>query len=76
MRVESPFFDKSSSRFILTRARGLGILTFSEIRKTLFGDKISNLELKILNITTFCQKIILLKNIYKFFCFGDFFDRL
>ena len=33
MRVESPFFDKSSSRFILTRAKGLGILTFDKIKK-------------------------------------------
>ena len=36
MRVESPFFDKSLSRFILPRARGLGILTFNKIKKTAF----------------------------------------
>ncbi len=33
MRVESPFFKKSSVRFILERSRGLGILTFDEIKK-------------------------------------------
>ena len=33
MRVESPFSEKSSARSILTRARGLEILTFDKIRK-------------------------------------------
>ncbi len=36
MRVESPFSEKSSARFILTRARGLGILTFDKIKKIVF----------------------------------------
>ena len=36
MRTESPFFDKSPERFILTRARGLGILTFDKIKKIVF----------------------------------------
>ena len=34
MCVEASFFDKSSVRFILTRARGLRILTFDKIKKT------------------------------------------
>ncbi len=33
MLVESPFSDKSSARSILTRASGLGILTFDKIKK-------------------------------------------
>ena len=33
MRVESPFSEKSSVRSILTRARGLGILTFLQNQK-------------------------------------------
>ncbi len=33
MRVESLFFEESSAHLILTRARGLGILTFGKIRK-------------------------------------------
>ena len=33
MRVESPFSEKSSVRSILTRASGLGFLTFDEIKK-------------------------------------------
>ena len=36
MRVESPFSNKSSARFILTRARELGILTFGKIKKKVF----------------------------------------
>ena len=36
MRVESPFSEKSSARSILTRARGLGILTFDKIKKKAF----------------------------------------
>ena len=34
MRVESPFSEKSSIRLILTRARGLGILTINKISIT------------------------------------------
>ena len=33
MRIESPFSEKSSVRSILTRASGLGILTFDKIKK-------------------------------------------
>ena len=36
MRVESPISDESSVRLILTRARGLGILTFDKIKKKAF----------------------------------------
>ena len=36
MRVESPFSEKSSARFILARARGLRILTFGKIKKIVF----------------------------------------
>ncbi|MCD8235120.1 MAG: hypothetical protein LUD00_00390 [Prevotellaceae bacterium] len=39
MRVESPISDKSSVCFILTRARGLGILTFDKIKKIVFQHK-------------------------------------
>ena len=34
MRIKFPFFEKSSASFILKRSRGLGILTFDKIRKT------------------------------------------
>ena len=40
MRTESPFSDKSSVSFILTRARGLGVLTFGKIKKIVFEWKI------------------------------------
>ena len=33
MRVESSFFEESSSCFILKRSRGLEILTFGKIKK-------------------------------------------
>ncbi len=46
MRVESPFFEKSPARLILTRARRLGILTFDKIKKTEQTYKIRYFEAK------------------------------
>lgn len=33
-RMDAPFSERSSASFILTRARGLRILTFNKIKKT------------------------------------------
>ncbi len=44
MRVEAPLFEESSLHFILKRARGLGILTFSKIKKIEFVWKIGKSE--------------------------------
>ena len=74
MRIESPFFEKSSVSFILTCARGLGILTIGKIKKTTFQSKNKQTGSKHPNKTTFCQKIFLLKNIYKIFCYGERLD--
>ena len=55
MRVESPFSEKSLAQSILTRARGLGILTFDKIEKkenTLHNKQIKT---KMLELLSFCQ---------------------
>ena len=49
MLVESPFSDKSSARSILTRASGLGILTFDKIKKIAQTHKIRKIETKMAN---------------------------
>ena len=46
MRAESPIFDESSARLILTRARGLGILTFDKIKKVANKCKIGKTGIK------------------------------
>ncbi len=56
MRVESSFFDKSSARFILTRARGLRILTFDKIRKTENKCKIRKTRIKTTKIVVILSK--------------------
>ena len=73
MRAESPISGESSARLILTRARGLGILTFDEIRKTADKCKIGKTEIK----TT--EKVVILsksgmpqKNDVKNFFMGRF----
>ena len=76
MRVESPFFDKSSSRFILERSRGLGILTFGKIKKTEIWCRTSNLRQKQSYLLSLCRKIILLKSIYKIFCYGECLEAI
>ena len=75
MRVESPFFDKSLVRFILTRARGLDILTFNKIRKTEFSTQNQQIKTKTPKKPSFCQKFILLKNIYKKFYYGSVYSE-
>ena len=55
MRVESPFSEKSSVRSILTRARGLGILTFDKIKKIAIIYKLRQYDSVHLNIPSFCQ---------------------
>ena len=57
MRVESPFSEKSSARSILTRARGLGILTFDKIKKKAFYCIYCHF---ILHLFFFCDKTIFL----------------
>ena len=71
MRVESPFFEKSSAHFILTRAKGLGILTFNKIRKTLKLVFFLALHTKITKESYHFNKIgNTSKNPFKKFCYG------
>ena len=56
MCVEAPISDKSSVRFILTRARGLGILTFGKIRKTENKCKIRKTRIKTTKIVVILSK--------------------
>ena len=56
MRVESPISDESSVRLILTRARGLGILTFDKIKKTAGKRKIGKIEIKTTEIAVILSK--------------------
>ena len=76
MRVESPFFDKGLSRFILPRARGLGILTFSKIKKTAFIHKIRIKDFIYYNIQSFCQNGTPLKKTYSKFFLWDIIYNL
>ena len=55
MRVESPFSEKSSARPILTRARGLGFLTFDKIRKKVFIPNLRQCDFGCRGILSFCQ---------------------
>ena len=55
MHVEAPISEKSSACFILTRARGLGILTFDKIRKIAFTYKLVKYDSIHLNMLSFCQ---------------------
>ena len=57
MRVESPFFEKSSSCFILKRSRGLGILTFGKIKKIDKLCKIGGLEIKLVEYDVILSKL-------------------
>ena len=50
MHVESPFSEKSSARLILTRASGLGILTFDKIKKKVFAAAFVNCDSVCLNM--------------------------
>ena len=59
--VEAPLSDKSSTHFILTRARGLEILTFDKIRKKAFTRKFIRKDSILRNILSFCQN----RNPYK-----------
>ena len=62
MRVESSFFDKSSSRFILERARGLGILTFDKIRKIAFRIQNQQIQTKTAKYAIILSENIFVKN--------------
>ena len=74
MRIESPFFDKSSERFILTRARGLGFLTFDKIKKKVYWYNFSKMQPKQLKQFSFYQnRTSLKKNDVKNFFMGAFF---
>ena len=55
MRTESSFFEKSSVRLILTRARGLRILTFDKIKKKAFAHKFTKYDSIYRNTMSFCQ---------------------
>ena len=57
MRVESPFFEKSSMRFILKRSRGLRILTFGKIKKIDKLCKIGCLEIKLVEYDVILSKL-------------------
>ncbi len=66
MRVEAPFSEKSSARSILTRARGLGILTFDKIKKSALQHKIKQIKTKTTIYTCILSKQnIPQKNIFK-----------
>ncbi len=71
MRVESPFFEKSSMRFILKRSRGLRILTFGKIKKIDKLCKIGCLEIKLVEYDVILSKLnIPPKNDVKNFIMG------
>ncbi len=75
MRIESSFFEKSSSRFILERSRGLGILTFDRIKKIVFLAQNQQIKTKTIKNSSFCQKFILLKNTYKKIYYGSIYRQ-
>ncbi len=70
MRVESPFSEKSSARSILTRARGLEILTFDKIRKKVIDCICCHF---VLCLSFFCDKTVFLFS--SFFAVGTYFVR-
>ncbi len=73
MRIESPFFDKSSERFILTRARGLGFLTFDKIKKKVYWYNFSKMQPKQLKQFSFYQnRTSLKKTMSKIFLWEHF----
>ena len=68
MRVKSPFFEKSSARFILKRSRRLRILTFDKIKKTVFYHKIRTKRIIISQYAIILSKSnIPQKNVFKKF---------
>ena len=73
MRVESPFFEKSSVCFILERSRGLEILTFDKIKK------VANCKYFEQNVIRLSEIVLLLSKmddpvffVFKFFVMGLF----
>ena len=71
MCAESPFFEESSARLILTRARGLGILTFDKIKKIVFMRDFVKCDFVLLKYTIILSKLNMpLKNDVKNFFMG------